>query len=172
MKFELRKFFVFYLFAVDLCYSLKRPRAFPVEISATEYSRNLRPAKFFCIMPITSVRTSGQSPWIAVKLHGAKYLFAVKINNRNHFLSLCSYGRSKKKRLGLSCKNEILRKATRVGSSYFHRLFEYVRDHHTKRQLLRHVASDQYVSVRSTRGRFVLPELVADSRQASAFLLS
>lgn len=139
-------------------------RSFPVEISAIEYARRLRPHRFGHVLPITGVTTNERSPWVAIKMD-RYYMF--KIRNRPYYLSLYKEGRSKVVRLGLSGKD-----SARGRVVVYPRLFEHVRDLPSGKQLLRHVASRKYVSLSGSRGRYALPRLVADRRQASAFVLS
>ena len=115
-------------------------------------------------MPITGVVTNKRSPWIAVRV-ASFYMFAVKIGRHRYSLSLYR-GKGPYVRLGLTRQHPGRR------HSFFPFLFEHVSDLHAGKQLLRHVASDKFVSMSGARGRYVLPRLVTDRRYASAFSLT
>jgi len=148
----------------DAAHFIKSIKTFKVEISAIKYAKRLRPrlSKNHFLPNVKAVTTYGRSPWTAHKFGKNFYMFSFRRNHKVFYLSITKSNFAGKQRLGLT-----QRKINRKKSLFF----KHKKDLGSGRQLLQHVNSKMYVSIRGMGNRYALPTLVRDRRKAAEFLI-
>lgn len=158
------KFFIVFYSFCDAAHFFKSIKTFKVEISAIKSSTRLRPrlSKNRFLPNVKAVTTYGRSPWTAHKFDKNYYMFSFKRNRKVFYLTISKGNLAGKQRLSLT-----QRKLNRRNSL----LFKHKKDLSSGRQLLQHVKSRKYVSIRGIDNRYALPTLVRDKRQAAEFII-